>query len=100
MYLTRPLPMSRTHTCSKFNLITLFLLAAIGAVSAQAQNRVIPIPQQLFAKPVPDFIGNPAESNPITDVLPVPEHPFMAPNGRNGLHLDGYQSDTYPNPGP
>lgn len=36
----------------------------------------------------------------IIPALPVPEDPFMAPNGRSGLHLDAYQSDTYPTPGP
>jgi hypothetical protein len=31
---------------------------------------------------------------------PVPEHPFMAPNGQGSVHLDAYQSDTYAAAGP
>ncbi len=100
MHPMRSLSKSRTRSCSKLALTTPFLFVAMSIGDVQAQTRVIPIPQQLFAKPVPDFIGDPAVPNPITDVLPVPEHPFMAPNGRSALHLDGYQSDTYTTPGP
>ena len=30
----------------------------------------------------------------------IPRHPFMAANGRNAVHNDAYQSDTYRNSGP
>jgi len=60
---------------------------------------VLPIPQQPFAQPVPDFIGEPATAHPIS-AKPVPEDPFLAANGRSGIHLDAYQSDTYPFSGP
>jgi len=91
-----------TRYPSRGVLITPLLFILGSVVAGQAQTPpVIPIPQQLFlAKPVPVFIGTPAVPNPITDVLPVPQSPFMAPNGRNSLHLDGYQSDTYPYSGP
>jgi hypothetical protein len=48
---------------------------------------------------VPHFIGAPAVAKPIP-AQPVPEDPFMAPNGESGVHLDAYQSDTYPFAGP
>ena len=38
-------------------------------------------------------------SEPIT-ALPVPEDPYMAPNGRSNIHMDAYQSDTYATGGP
>lgn len=45
----------------------------------------------------PDFpIGY---ENPI-DHLPVPRHPFLAPNGRSNMHNDAYMSDTYEVSGP
>jgi hypothetical protein len=62
-------------------------------------NVVIPIPQQPFAKPVPESIGNPAIAKRIP-AMPIPEDPFMAPNGVSGIYLDAYQSDTYSSPGP
>ena len=49
------------------------------------------------------FIRNPdfptGYSNPLPH-LPVPQHPFMAPNGRNGMHCDPYMTDTYEVGGP
>lgn len=73
--------------------------AAASASAQDAANGVIPIPQQQYAQPVPEFIGEPAVPNPVP-ALPVPQSPFMAPNGRSALHLDAYQSDTYPTAGP
>lgn len=31
---------------------------------------------------------------------PVPQHPYMAPNGRSNMHNDAYMSDSYAWPGP
>ncbi len=85
------------HRSFKFSFL---LSAALCTAFAQdATRRVIPIPQQPFAQPVPEFIGAPAIPQTIP-ARPVPQSPFMAPNGRSALHLDGYQSDTYPTPGP
>jgi hypothetical protein len=55
---------------------------------------VIPIPQINFGNPPPELVGNPAIVNPFP-AKPVPQSPFMAPNGLSGVHLDAYQSDTY-----
>ena len=75
------------------------LLVVLSAAAQQTNIPVIPIPQQPFAQPVPEFIGGPATPNSIP-ALAVPEDPFLAPNGRSGVHLDAYQSDTYPTGGP
>jgi hypothetical protein len=32
--------------------------------------------------------------------IPYPQHPFLAPNGWNNMHNDGYMSDTYEVSGP
>lgn len=45
------------------------------------------------------FIGEPATAKPI-DWEGVPEHPFMAAQGRNGMHADAYNSDVHPYPAP
>jgi hypothetical protein len=75
------------------------VLLAATAIAQDAGTKVIPIPQQPFAVPVPDFIGAPATAKPFP-ALPVPQSPFMAQNGRSSVHLDAYQSDTYSTTGP
>ncbi|MBV9268006.1 MAG: hypothetical protein JO061_17690 [Acidobacteriaceae bacterium] len=80
-------------------LCVTILFAALSASAQDASDVVIPIPQQPFARAVPDFVGAPAVPNPI-HAEAIPEDPFMAPNGESGVHLDAYQSDTYTIPGP
>jgi hypothetical protein len=93
------MPFSKA-TLSARLIPTLFVLLALCArAEDDDRRRVIPIPQQPFAQPVPEFIGGPATPNPIS-TTPVPADPFMAANGRNSLHADAYQSDTYPTAGP
>jgi hypothetical protein len=75
------------------------MLVAVSAAAQDAHIPVIGIPQQPFAQSVPEFIGVPAVPKPIR-ARPVPEDPFMAPNGQSSVHLDAYQSDTYATPGP
>ncbi len=57
----------------------------------------IPLPAS-YADAV-HFIGAPAISNPLPEVA-IPAHPFMAPQGMNGMHSDSYVSQTYPWAGP
>jgi hypothetical protein len=75
------------------------MLVAVSAAAQDVNIPVIPIPQQPFAQPVPEFIGVPAVPKPI-GARRVPQHPFIAPNGQNSVHLDAYQSDTYATAGP
>ena len=46
----------------------------------------------------PVFIGEPASPRPIA--ITIPPHPFMAQQGLNAMHADGYSSDVHPGGGP
>jgi hypothetical protein len=46
----------------------------------------------------PDF--PPDYSNPIENVTPIPQHPYMAKNGGNNMHGDAYMSDYILESGP
>ncbi len=83
----------------RFWLLAGVMFLGATAAAQEATTKVIAIPQQPFAVPVPDFIGAPAVAKPFP-AKPVPQDPFMALNGRSGVHLDAYQSDTYPIAGP
>ena len=74
-------------------LVLLFAAAPAAAVPPQ------PIPEGPDAGSLPAFVGSPATQNPVA-VADPPRHPFMAPNGRSNLHVDGYQSDVHQGPGP
>jgi hypothetical protein len=65
-------------------------LACALAASAWAAN---PIPEGPGAGSLTEFIGSPATANPVPFDEP-PRHPFMAPNGRSNLHVDGFQTDV------
>jgi hypothetical protein len=80
-------------------IVFLAATAAAQDASTKVITKVIPIPQQIFALPVPDFIGAPAIPKPFP-AKPVPQSAFMAPNGRSEVHVDAYQSDTYFSSGP
>ena len=76
-------------------LAVVVLLALTGTASAAT-----PIPQ------VPSvlawlqvFTGQTATPQPVKASKP-PRHPFMAANGRNSVHNDAYQTDTYRYAGP
>src|SRR5712691_2023761 len=86
--------MTLTYTIS-YMLRTAYTLASVLAVAAAAT----PIPNDPFAAPVPAFVGAPATPRP-TPAPAVPQHPFMAPNGRSNIHDDAYQTDTYVGGGP
>src|SRR5881628_1682662 len=72
-------------------LVTLALLATTAGA--------VPIPQDPTASPVPAFVGTTAVARRVR-TWRVPEHPFMAPNGRSNIHDDGYQTDAYTVAGP
>ncbi len=57
------------------------------------------LPAAASAADPTEVIGGPAQPYAIPS-LKVPEHPFMAPNGRSNLHDDGYQTDSYLRSGP
>ncbi len=48
---------------------------------------------------VPQFEGRAATPDPVRSRR-VPQHPFLAAEGRNSMHNDGYATDAYAGPGP
>jgi hypothetical protein len=86
-------------------------IAALGAVAAgliafagPAAGQTPGVPTQpILGSPLggeaPEFVGSPATAKPV-DAPKVPQHPFMAPNGRSNIHNDPFQSDTYTLAGP
>src|SRR5215213_11855335 len=77
------------------------LTAAVGLVPAPAALAApppIPQPAGELAGLQP-FTGHKAKPHRVRAPR-VPRHPFMAANGRNAVHNDAYQTDTYRNLGP
>jgi len=78
------------------------LLAALVAavLAAPTAGAATPIPQdQRDLAGLDLFTGHKAKPHPVAAPR-VPRHPFMAANGRNAVHNDAYQTDTYRNLGP
>ena len=78
------------------------LLAALLVLAVATPARAVPprpIPEGPDAATLAAFSGRPAVQHPVR-VPDPPRHPFMAPNGRSNLHVDGYQSDVHQGPGP
>src|SRR5438094_7596026 len=78
-------------------LRTVSTLASVLAVAAAAG--ATPIPNDPFAAPAPASSGAPATPRP-TPAPAIPQHPFMAPNGRSNIPDGPYQTDTYVGLGP
>jgi hypothetical protein len=82
--------------------LTAPLLAALVAavLVASTASAATPIPQnQADLSGLTVFTGHKAKPHPVAAPR-VPRHPFMAANGRNAVHNDAYQTDTYRNSGP
>src|SRR5207253_652737 len=73
--------------------------ALLLARAATAGTAPVPIPEGPEANSVPSFIGAPAVPHRIVAPL-IPQHPFVAPNGRSNVHDDAYMTDTYVGSGP
>ncbi|MFJ1896132.1 MULTISPECIES: hypothetical protein [unclassified Streptomyces] len=57
------------------------------------------IPRAPGHRLVSDYTGTPATASPVPGQAP-PQHPFLAPNGRSGMHADAAGSGTHPYSGP
>jgi hypothetical protein len=79
------------------NLLTA-IAVAFGAGGGTAL--AMPIPSVNGPPPAPAYIGHPAVAHPIKGIPPVPQNPFMAPNGASEIHNDVWQSDIYTYGGP
>ncbi|WP_419999236.1 hypothetical protein [Streptomyces boninensis] len=86
---------TRRYACT-FSMLA--LLAAMLVVR-DIPGRADPIPQDLGRFAVPGYVGTPAPSRPLTGAS-QPQHPYLAANGRSGMHADGASSDTHPYAGP
>ena len=76
-----------------FVLIYFALVAIYGTLTTR------PLPSGPGRYLVPEFIGSPATPNRLSPAG-VPQHPFMASNGRSNMHNDIYISATHDPAGP
>ena len=71
----------------------LLTVAAAGSPAASSDaSEVLPLD-------VPTYVGAPATPNPIAHP-PIPQHPYLSPDGTNSMHNDAYASDAYQVSGP
>ncbi|NBE52564.1 hypothetical protein [Streptomyces boluensis] len=78
------------------------LVAALGTVVALTPltpAQAGEIPKAPGHRLVDGYTGAPATAAPVPGEGP-PQHPYLAPNGRSGMHADGAGSGTYPWSGP
>ncbi|MGW1605669.1 hypothetical protein [Streptomyces eurythermus] len=68
-------------------------LAAGTAVTAPSPASADPIPKAPGHRLVDAYAGAPAAARPLPGT-PPPQHPHLAPNGRSGMHADGWGSAT------
>jgi hypothetical protein len=81
-----------------FAALLVAVVALAGVTAAGAAPPPIPQPAGDLAG-LRLFSGHKATPHPVAAPR-VPRHPFMAVNGRNAVHNDAYQTDTYRNSGP
>ena len=71
--------------------VAVVVLATLALTSAALPRPIPENPQE--AGTVRTFMGSRTFPKPV-QMPPVPQHPFMAPNGRSNIHYDAYQTDT------
>ncbi|MFF9581183.1 hypothetical protein [Streptomyces achromogenes] len=74
-------------------------LTAGTAVAAPPPASAGPIPRAPGHRLVDAYAGAPVAARPLPGTQP-PQHPHLAPNGRSGMHADGWGSATSPWSGP
>lgn len=78
------------------------LLKILSFISATLMLFLSPggsIRKPLVSKFCPDYYGAPAVSQPLGEVE-VPQHPYLAPEGVNGMHGNSYNTGSYSFSGP
>jgi hypothetical protein len=92
--------MTRARPARLATTLVAAVALALSATAAGALAAPPPIPQNAAdLAGLKLFTGHKAKPHPIK-APKIPRHPFMAANGRNAVHNDAYQSDTYRNSGP
>ncbi|GGX13414.1 hypothetical protein [Streptomyces chryseus] len=79
--------------------LALALALVVPAVLPSGVVRAEEIPKAPGHRLVSAYEGEPATARPVPGEAP-PQHPFLAPNGRSGMHADAAGSGTHPYPGP
>lgn len=74
-------------------------VALLAVVVVLVPDGWLPIPQGPGVLVSPRYLGRPAIIRPVTG-MNVPQHPFLAANGRSAMHDDAWSSDAYPWAGP
>ncbi len=84
------------------NAIFMKILTALSAFLMLFLSPGGHIGQPAVAKKCPAFYGEAAVANPLEDEgnMPLPQHPYLATEGTNGMHGNSYNTDTYDYMGP
>lgn len=81
-----------------------FVAISLSAVAFDNSSPTETIPNGLLYPSVPEsekFIRyQPVDYSKPVNHVPIPQHPYMAPNPGNNMHCDAYISDTYEASGP
>jgi hypothetical protein len=78
---------------ARFGMLSCALLSAASLLSAC--HRARPIEERALSKQhAPRFSGTPDTLAPLPQAA-VPQHPYMAANGRSAMHVDSFCSNTY-----
>ncbi len=81
------------------NAIFMKVLSAISAFLMLILSPGGAIRESWVSQKCPDFYGTQAVSQPLGEVE-VPQHPYLAPEGTNGMHGNSYNTDAYSYSGP
>lgn len=81
------------------NAIFLKILTVISAAIMFFTSPGGHIRQPLMSKFCPEFYGSVATAKPLESVK-VPQHPYLAKEGTNGMHGNSYNTGTYDYAGP
>lgn len=80
-------------------MLVLIATAAAATLVAPGAARADDIPKAPGHRLVEQYDGAPATARPLPGT-PPPQHPYLAANGRSGMHADAAGSGTYPWSGP
>jgi hypothetical protein len=80
-------------------VLALTLAVTAGTLVGPGGVRAAEIPKAPGHRLVSQYEGAPATAQPVAAPVPA-QNPFMATNGRNGMHGDSWGSGTHPYSGP
>ncbi|GAA3830320.1 hypothetical protein [Nocardioides panacisoli] len=95
----RVLPLARVGAVLATVALAFLAAPSAPAVPAPGAGSGLPIPSLPTDLLVPRFLGHAAVPHPVA-APPVPQNPFLAPNGTSSMHDDPYSTDAYDVSGP